>query len=583
MTIEEPKARWAEFPLEIIAAIAEFLPNGRDVFSFTLVCRTYHALLDRRLYVRFAAMPAKTPAELPDKWCTVHTTQRRPRHAARQRILDHNNVLIRAVENNQTETIRKFCAFVMNDSLPLRCSVRAAYVKAAEESQEKILETFLQNAREYVDVRDLIRENYPLRLVNVQLALKYGLDLSDPEPIMTAMEADDIEVPRLLLSKGANPEHRKEIGTPVAYFAAKRNDARFLQLLVDYGADLKKACGITKSVNRGEWSAEDYIKRRHSPVVAAACVARNTNCLHFLIENDFFNPAGGETCNVFLEELCDMEFTASSDRRRDHREVWARLARQQNDSMRLLINRGLDVNSVVHSDSLLAWAACRSNAEMVELLLQRGATVDTLNDDGMTPLAQMFENRGFGLVRSPFFMSVKLLVEAGACINSFKDGPSTPLCASVRCESRELFNYLLDSLRSGANFAKNDTAQKQFKTSGEYMQAALDDGGQDGDTPLMVAARHGSYNFADRLLELGADPCGRGRSGLRPLHIAVREKRDSICRLLLLYGADAFQKDDEGRDALSHANNERWFVRLVRVERAKRVAAANQARSRFAA
>ncbi|KAJ4151194.1 hypothetical protein LMH87_011908 [Akanthomyces muscarius] len=444
-------------------------------------------------------MPAKTPAELPDKWCTVHTTQRRPRHAARQRILDHNNVLIRAVENSQTETIRKFCAFVMNDSLPLRCSVRAAYVKAAEESQEKILETFLQNAREYVDVRDLIRENYPLRLVNVQLALKYGLDLSDPEPIMTAMEADDIEVPRLLLSKGANPEHRKEIGTPVAYFAAKRL---------------------------------------------------------------WYNQVGGETCNVFLEELCDMEFTASSDRRRDHREVWARLARQQNDSMRLLINRGLDVNSVVHSDSLLAWAACRSNAEMVELLLQRGATVDTLNDDGMTPLAQMFENRGFGLVRSPFFISFKLLVEAGACINSFGDSPSTPLCASVRCESRELFNYLLDSLRSGANFAKNDTAQKQFKTSGEYMQAALDDGGQDGDTPLMVAARHGSYNFADGLLELGADPCGRGRSGLRPLHIA---------------------KDDEGRDALSHANNERWFVRLVRVERVKRVAAANQAKSRFAA
>ncbi|OAQ99150.1 hypothetical protein LLEC1_02399 [Akanthomyces lecanii] len=596
MTDRAPKVRWAEFPLEIIAMIAECLPYGRDVYYFMQVCKTYHSLLERRLYVRFAPMPVVPDAERQDSWTTARsrkTARRRAQQASSQGASD--NVLMWAVEKNRKETVRKFCQYLLGDTfhlhrrrnerraLDVQGSCKAAFGEAARMGQVGMLEIFLQEAREHVEVLDVVRKNVPRPgLANVHLALKYGLDPSaDPEPLIHAMGASDIEVPRLLLDRGADPNHRMDGVLSAAFCAAQREDTRFLQLLVDYGADLKQTCAISKSVSQGQPSHEEYDARMHSPVVAAACLSHNLACLKFLIDSNYFDPAGGETCNVFLERLCFMDRRRWRYRSRDeafHRTLVRDTQRRQKFSLRLLIKRGLDPNLEVHGDSLLAWAACRGIDEIVELLLEKGATVDTLNTEDMTPLSNMLGwYDDYGYTHGYSLKSAKLLVEAGACLSNFDNSVYSPFWTSVFHEDRRLFKYLLDSLESGDNFAKSLTAQKHFQTSDEYMRATVNEGGRDGATPLLTAAELGNYFFVERLLEVGADARAADVRGRVPLHAAAERDDDKICRLLLAHGADATQKNNAGHDAFHYAKNAEWFAKLVRIENNKRAAAAKEA------
>lgn len=566
------------------------MPYGRDVLSLSMACRAYHATLERILYVRFATMPTVSHE---DRWTTISSRKAQQKlRRRRRRAIEHSNVFMWAVYNNRKESLQKLFKIFRQDFLyparrrgqdfcaHLRNSITAAYLEAAKESQVEMLEIFLQNAREHVEVLDLIRQSNPLRLSNVQLALKYGLDVSDnPEALIKAMGVDDIEVARLLLDSGADPNHSPDAEPSVIFLAAKRNDVHFLQLLVDYGADLNQACATTQSPNRGVQNLADDRARFRSPVVSAACVARNTKCLEFLIDNNYFNPAAGEVCRVFLENLCFIEDMFDRDRRlsfREEMEWLRRLHKQRKGALKLLINRGLNVASYVFGYPLLSWAASMDIGEIVELLLQNGATVDVLDRAGLTPLVHVFarvQPRNENPCSVP---ALNLLVDAGASLNSFESSFTTPLCAIIRRRSGA-FHYLLGSLRSGANFAKNDTAQKRFKTSAEYMQATLDDGGSDGFMPLMIAAQDGHHTFTHALLEAGANVNLGGAHGQTPLHMAVKSVKESVCRLLLSYGADAHQRDGEGRDAFSHADNARWFVKLVNIEHARRRQAAMDA------
>lgn len=193
-----------------------------------------------------------------------------------------------------------------------------------------------------------------------------------------------------------------------------------------------------------------------------------------------------------------------------------------------------NVASYVFSYPLHFWAASRNIGEIVELLLQKGATVDVLDGVGLTPLVHVFAGvcpRNENPCSVPAF---QLLVDAGACLNSFESSFITPLCAIVGRRSGA-FPYLLDSLRSGANFAKNDTAQKRLKTSAEYVQATLDDAGRDGSPPLMIAAEDDHHTFTHALLEAGANVNLGGAHGQTPLHMVAKCAAESICRLLLSY------------------------------------------------
>jgi len=91
-------------------------------------------------------------------------------------------------------------------------------------------------------------------------------------------------------------------------------------------------------------------------------------------------------------------------------------------------------------------------------------------------------------------------------------------------------------------------------------------------TPLhsAVAAKH--RDTASLLLALGASPNSVQRGGWTPLHAAARDGEEAIIDMLLLRGADATRKSDEGKSAidLAEENGHAVLAKLLRGSSSKR-------------
>jgi cytohesin len=81
----------------------------------------------------------------------------------------------------------------------------------------------------------------------------------------------------------------------------------------------------------------------------------------------------------------------------------------------------------------------------------------------------------------------------------------------------------------------------------------VDARGQNGETPLLVAAAQGSTDIATALLDRGADPNARTADGHTPLHAAAYWGQRDAVELLLARGADARLATRHGETPLHRA------------------------------
>nr|XP_015213766.1 PREDICTED: ankyrin repeat and SOCS box protein 18 isoform X2 [Lepisosteus oculatus] len=179
------------------------------------------------------------------------------------------------------------------------------------------------------------------------------------------------------------------------------------------------------------------------------------------------------------------------------------------DCLRYLLQHGARPNLAPGGKTALHEACENSNTACVELLLEHGASPVQLNEEGLTPLH---------LCKTPqSFRCAKLLVRYGALVTQ----PSEEEC----------------------------------------------------ETPLHVVAKRGLQNHAHLYLRYGAEVNSTNSSGETPLGAACAraqslEEQDNylqLCRLLLIYGADANVVDNEKRSPLHKAsrNAQHGLVELL--------------------
>ncbi|MFC1836835.1 ankyrin repeat domain-containing protein [Thermodesulfobacteriota bacterium] len=89
-------------------------------------------------------------------------------------------------------------------------------------------------------------------------------------------------------------------------------------------------------------------------------------------------------------------------------------------------------------ETALMWWACHGDAEMVAILLKKGA--DVHKADWMDCTALLYA----ALACKP--SAAKLLVNAGASVNSANSAGQTPIKAAARCKGTELVGLLKASL-----------------------------------------------------------------------------------------------------------------------------------------
>jgi ankyrin repeat protein len=384
--------------------------------------------------------------------------------------------------------------------------------------------------------------------------------------------------------------------------AAKKANVEQVKLLIADGADIDAKWGDTHTQEQLEKAkAEDADK---TPLYFAVD-ANNTDLVKLLVE------AGADVNAGSWPPLCqavDKNNTAIAEYLIDHGanvnypKDWGPLQQapyvsNNIEMVKLLLARGADINAG-------PWPALdvsiwEERKDIFDLLIQRGADVNTTDEWGWTPLYWVVNN-GVGLEYLKILIAhgakvntkyqsrtgetaliaealfgqteaVKLLLEAGADINAKDDRGQTALHVPLDIRysyyriyplSKDTFKLLL---AKGADVNLKDKAGRTplhlaaESADADIVKLLLDKGARvnekddkSGFTALHYAARIGNKDAAEVLIARDADINAKDKQGHTPLYVAV--KHDSkVAELLINKGADSSIQTESGKTLLQLA------------------------------
>ncbi|MDG7057356.1 MAG: ankyrin repeat domain-containing protein [Wolbachia endosymbiont of Penenirmus auritus] len=146
--------------------------------------------------------------------------------------------------------------------------------------------------------------------------------------------------------------------------------------------------------------------------------------------------------------------------------------------------------------TLLHWAVSNSYIEIVNVLIERGAEVNAVNNDGWTPLHPAAEIGNTEIVNA--------LVKHGASVDAIGCNGWTPLHLAASDGYKETVKVLIEK---GANVNKEDVA---------------------GWAPLHFAVMRGKEDVAEVLIEKGADPLLKDKCGKTPIDWTKNQNMKNI-------------------------------------------------------
>ena len=222
-----------------------------------------------------------------------------------------------------------------------------------------------------------------------------------------------------------------------------------------------------------------------------------------------------------------------------------------------LLDQGANIEGVDRHVPLLA-AARNGNRAMVELLLSRGADVNSKEVTGQTPL-HIAANKGFQAV-------VEVLLANKVDVNAQDDSGNTPLhlAAGGRVKIIQMFlaaganpNVENKQGRTPLSFAAESGSPEAVKI---LLDAKADPNGGKLDAPLLCAIHKQDAASAELLLKRGANPNVNGevdwqnspnfsnsRGRTTPLWLAISTKQLSMVNLLLKFKADPNDSQTDGQ------------------------------------
>jgi ankyrin repeat protein len=176
------------------------------------------------------------------------------------------------------------------------------------------------------------------------------------------------------------------------------------------------------------------------------------------------------------------------------------------------------------------------NADLVRLLLEKGADTKTPGDTTLIPAAQ-----------SGDVDIMRLLIENGANVN----------CVSPRIGETPLYHAAVSGNVAAVRLllAKGANPNAGLKNLTRVLGGATMDIGISKQTPLMWAAPTGSADLIRALIDAGANVNAQDIQGMSPLMLAVAsENQDlAVVRVLLQSGANVNARSGRGETALDWA------------------------------
>ncbi|XP_006880882.1 PREDICTED: protein TANC1 [Elephantulus edwardii] len=233
---------------------------------------------------------------------------------------------------------------------------------------------------------------------------------------------------------------------------------------------------------------------------------------------------------------------------------------------RLLILGGANVNyrtEVLNNAPILCVQSHLGHEEVVTLLLEFGAFLDGMSENGMTALCYA--------AAAGHMKLVSLLTKRGARVDHLDKKGQCALVHSALRGHGDILQYLLTcewsegphvpgTLRKSQALQQALTAAASMGHSsvvqcllGMEKEHEIEVNGTDtlwGETALTAAAGRGKLEVCELLLDHGAIVSRTNRRGVPPLFCAARQGHWQIVRLLLECGCDVNLSDKQGRTPL---------------------------------
>ena len=206
-----------------------------------------------------------------------------------------------------------------------------------------------------------------------------------------------------------------------------------------------------------------------------------------------------------------------------------------------LLNTGIDINKKNKDGwTALHIAASKNRLEIVELLIENGAEVDSKGDPstvfiwqgGFTPLHYATVNGHKDIV--------ELLINRGAQVNAKTDNGFTPRDWAIK----RSHTHIADLLKTyGGKTSSIHTHVRDGDLAGvrAYLDAGVDINARDenGSTPLHWAALEGHKDIVELLINRGAEVNATSEiGGWTPLHMAASKNHIQVVSFLIKKGAD---------------------------------------------
>ncbi|KAM8942022.1 ankyrin repeat and SOCS box protein 3 isoform 3-T6 [Lycaon pictus] len=288
-----------------------------------------------------------------------------------------------------------------------------------------------------------------------------------------AAREGNVKVLRKLLKKGRSVDVADNRGWMPIHEAAYHNSVECLRMLI-HAVD----------------SSENYIKTKTFEGFCALHLAASQG--HWKIVQILLE-AGADPNATTLEETTPLFLAVENG---------------QIDVLRLLLRHGANVNG---SHSMCGWnalhqATFQENAEIIKLLLKKGANKECQDDFGITPL---FVAAQYGKLES-----LSILISSGANVNCQALDKATPLFIAAQEGHVECVELLVSSGADPDLYCNEDNWQ----------------------LPIHAAAQMGHTKILDLLIPLTNRVCDTGPDKVSPVYSAVFGGHEECLEMLLQHG-----------------------------------------------
>jgi ankyrin repeat protein len=227
----------------------------------------------------------------------------------------------------------------------------------------------------------------------------------------------------------------------------------------------------------------------------------------------------------------------------------------QIEVIRLLIEKGVDINKIARKVTPLSVCLMYNNMECFNLLIEKGADVNAKNENGSTPI--------FIAIQKHNLEAFDILLNKNADINVKDNDSITPLHNAC---SRGYIIIVKKLIEMKANIEATDIYNwtplfyaTEYNTIYHTLQYLLEKGANVNarsilnNTPLDIACNRNKIDFVTILLDYNADINTQDKLGITPLMVATQNGYFDIVKLLLERGADICLKDNRNITAIKFA------------------------------